>query len=383
MVRGAVQTLTFHPFKRFPPEIRFEIWENSLPPCPTAHFFDVTIHNNEFHICATRERDSGYLPLFAILATCREARAVATAIYRRIEYREMNLTVTNYQWQEQSPAPHHATRPIFKTFEAFDWIPPDDLIILCLPPNLSDSHSLLPRHARSLARNPQLEAGASNGRSPFKWRLNGKRTNAFPFASTLVEGNRHIGLLVPKELLLRGDSHAVVPNFLRGLCESGGGKGLRMVYILLGLRAWPPIFFPHKQDKRSGGGWLGPYLEGNVAWAMGNQGFLMGTTLMWKDMVSLEELQRRQGCSRRQLWWVGSGSVALGLAMPDDSAQRSPFRAMYAFEGRIEEGCRAYWGDRFEGAELLGWMGEELRANNVAKGDGSENDVDWKMPGAF
>src|SRR5437773_11365787 len=91
-----IQAPNFHPFERLPTEIRFRIWEDCLPPYPTVHFFDVIIHhqrrqsNIEFHVRATKEHDSGYLPVLALLASCREARAVVTAYYRITDHHTTN-----------------------------------------------------------------------------------------------------------------------------------------------------------------------------------------------------------------------------------------------------------------------------------------------------
>ena len=80
---------------------------------------------------------------------------------------------------------------------------PDELIILCFP-----------RYGHDLAQNLQTEARTSNDRGPFGWLLNGKETNAFPFAATLAEGSRHIGMII-KSVTPKPHSLLVAPQRFR------------------------------------------------------------------------------------------------------------------------------------------------------------------------
>ncbi len=102
-------------FMLLPAGIRHKIWLDCLPVRPTTHFFEVVNHPRnhiwsaeEFRFRATRAYDSGYLAVYALLATCREARLVVAAHYNRVRRTA--------------------------TFETFDWMPTDDLVVLCFPP---------------------------------------------------------------------------------------------------------------------------------------------------------------------------------------------------------------------------------------------------------
>jgi hypothetical protein len=171
---------------------------------------------------------------------------------------------------------------------------------------------------------------------------------------------RHIGIEIPKELLLCRDFQEAVPMFLRELCGGEGGKGLKMVYIVPGHRAWQSFCPPDIPDNKRGC-WLAPYIESHVDWAMGKKEHLTRTCVMWEDIASPEAQWRRQGRHHRQFWWVGSGGAALALAEQWDIVQKNAFGAMNVLEDVVDVRCRTYWGDEFEGVEFLGWMGEELR----------------------
>src|SRR6266536_434404 len=135
-------TPTFYPFQRLPNEIRFRIWENCLPPRPTVRFFDLinpplTRHhqhlwsNKEFWLRASRDHESGYLRVLPLMGTCREARAVVASYYRRPSSGCFApASATALSETDGSNTSTHSQRNL----APLDWIPQDDLVVLCLPP---------------------------------------------------------------------------------------------------------------------------------------------------------------------------------------------------------------------------------------------------------
>ncbi|EQK98015.1 hypothetical protein OCS_06271 [Ophiocordyceps sinensis CO18] len=101
--------------------------------------------SNEFSVSATPARDSAYLPVYALLATCRESRFVVDAYYR---HRSPGANETYEGWcSPENP---------FGDFETFDWIPAQDLVVLCFPPRQAQ----LPyARALTLARGPARNVG--------------------------------------------------------------------------------------------------------------------------------------------------------------------------------------------------------------------------------
>ncbi len=135
-------TPTFHLFQRLPNEIRFRIWEKCLPPRPTVHFFDLINRplaqhhqhlwsNKEFRLRASRDHESGYLHVLPLMGTCREARAVVASYYRRPSpgcFAPASATALSET--DGSNTSTHSQRNL----APLDWIPQDDLVVLCLPP---------------------------------------------------------------------------------------------------------------------------------------------------------------------------------------------------------------------------------------------------------
>jgi reverse gyrase len=78
-----------------PIEVRAMIWELCLPPGPNLHFFDVANHprkrhlmhswsKKEFRIRASMEHDSGYIPIYNMLKTCKDSRAFVKQHYGQL-----------------------------------------------------------------------------------------------------------------------------------------------------------------------------------------------------------------------------------------------------------------------------------------------------------
>lgn len=129
--RPAAPATTFHKFMNLPPELRRQIWLESLPKEPTTHYFQIV---NESHptskfyfwsskrigIKATRAFESGYKTIVPFINSCYEARQVIWNHYRG-QFRRTNSMEHNRQ-----------TDP--PNFSNFDWLPESDLIVLCFPP---------------------------------------------------------------------------------------------------------------------------------------------------------------------------------------------------------------------------------------------------------
>ncbi|KAK3311028.1 uncharacterized protein B0T15DRAFT_548096 [Chaetomium strumarium] len=146
-------TEAFFPFRRPPAELRHQIWTENLPPRPTAHFFEVLNHprkyhlrgywSEEFRVKATVSHDSGYHAVYPLLAACPESRTVIAEYYRRLQDRDC---VDSSEWQYPYPI-----------FQSFDWIAPDDLVILCFPPK--EAPLDFERNAISFTRGPPRHVG--------------------------------------------------------------------------------------------------------------------------------------------------------------------------------------------------------------------------------
>ncbi|KAM4060780.1 hypothetical protein HRG_001688 [Hirsutella rhossiliensis] len=149
---------TFESFLRLPCEIRRQIWLESPPVGPQAHFFDIINHprkrnmahlwsSSEFGVRATRARDSGYLPVYALLAACRDSRLLVAAHYRQLGG-GAGANEAHDRWCEpENP---------FGNFETFNWIPAHDLVVLCFPPRQAQLPSA---NALTLDRGPARRVG--------------------------------------------------------------------------------------------------------------------------------------------------------------------------------------------------------------------------------
>lgn len=179
-----------------------------------------------------------------------------------------------------------------------------------------------------------------------------------------MEGRLHIGIEVPKGLLGYEDSLAAGKTLLQQFRAGGNRWGLNRVYIVSELTAWPSLFHKHERpDKKSGGDWLAPWLGRSLLWTMDSTARSEETHMLRESIAPRRVPQQTGGqwggCSR-PLWWTGSGNAALGLPCPKDMAQGNAFGEMCELAQKVEMECRNTLGEKFEGAEVLGWMGEEL-----------------------
>ncbi len=167
-------------FQRFPHllfELRWRVWLACLPPSPAAYFFDVvnpltspySFSFVDVRLQPSERHQSAYLHVLPLLAACSESRAAVFGHYRRTGGR-------------LCPGP-----------ASIDWIPLDDLVILCLPP---------------------------------------RKVRHYPAASSITLADRSaIGLAVP-EVYVRGD-HALQANHIVALLKTLGLDPKEMLKVYL------------------------------------------------------------------------------------------------------------------------------------------------------
>ncbi|KAB5526465.1 hypothetical protein GE09DRAFT_1257085 [Coniochaeta sp. 2T2.1] len=314
-----------------------------------AHYWS----SKEFRVCATRARDSGYRIVYTLLATCQEARVTIAAHYARLQRIE-GLDISNAAStadeeehrdgdDETGCARCKPRRDPFSIFQSFDWIPANDLVVLCFPPK-------------------QAELPA---------------TQAITLARRCGRAARHIGLLLPKEVLLieqfgldsnggrptsrDGREGAVddasqvslIPEFLEALREpsfencadagsaTAGRGGVKKAYIIVE-------------------GWYAPDPYWRFEAARPDE-----TICPWEYYMSDEEMQqRRPGSNRtgtghrrrqlRQVWWLGSGRGAMTLPDVGDIVERSPSSRIEGLATMVKAGCMDRGWPEFEGGDTLG-----------------------------
>lgn len=132
-----------------PREIGFQIWINCLPPSLNVHFFDIINHapaarhheyhwsNKELHVRASKDHESGYLHVLPMMEACREARNVIilhySALTRKYHDSESGFDPGDVALSNHANNSDTSTH-LPQSFIPFDWIPPQDLIMLCLSP---------------------------------------------------------------------------------------------------------------------------------------------------------------------------------------------------------------------------------------------------------
>ncbi|KAL6892384.1 hypothetical protein HDV57DRAFT_178728 [Trichoderma longibrachiatum] len=372
------QAQTFPQFQRLPPEIRHRIWEEMLPKSPSVHFFDVlncehpcqlvpSWSSDEFRVRATRHRDSGYLPVYSLLATCRESRSIVEMYYiRRRRGVSCPLSGRPINFSDRPP-----------DFRTFDWIPSDDLMVLCFPP----------------VQVAQLPC-----------------ENAFSLAPGPNQAARRLGLMIPRDLLSRtqfdpiddGETDdgaaelALIPEFINHLHSEDSGpeadaalRGIWKLYLMVegwstnhiqmqltakidskrpvsdwadGIIHWRP------PSAKRGGRMLpwksisepppGPELPlGTIINIMQNNPAFFSTSFNHSNQRIVHQPASESGGGARQLYWLGSSRPALGTLRPDDLVQERSAQKLHDFMQILEMQCRAQqWHHNFGGVEALGWL---------------------------
>ncbi|TFB07568.1 hypothetical protein CCMA1212_001150 [Trichoderma ghanense] len=376
--RPKQQAKTFPQFQRLPPEIRHRIWEEMLPKSPSVHFFNVlncesqrhlvpSWSSEEFRLRATKRRDSAYLSVYRLLATCRESRSIVERYYI-LRRRGVSCPLSG------GPINFSDRPPDFRTF---DWIPCSDLLVLCFPP----------------VQVAQLPSA-----------------NAFTLDPGPNQAARRLGVMIPKGLMSMphfdpmddGDTDddaaqqlALVPEFINHLHGSIPGpqtndatpRGIWKLYLMvegwstnhiqMQLRAkidskepvgdWAdgPIYWRAPSAKR--GGRMLPW--GSISEPPPGPEFPLGAiiNIMQNDPVffntNFNHNQRiihqpaPEGDGARQLYWLGSRRPALGTLRPDDFVQKRSAQKLHDFMQILEVQCRVQqWHHNFGGVEALGWL---------------------------
>lgn len=376
---------TLPSFGRLPAELRHIIWTDCLPPQPTAHFFEVRNHprqrhmaqiwnSKEFRVCATKERDSGYRIIYTLLATCRESRIVTATYYQRLQ-------------AEHDPRLWQYPFPVFRDF---NWIPADDLVVLCFRPKQAPlpknhaitSHSGPARHvglcfpsevlmisqfglADDQGGHLDSSAATTNDDSQktliheFLAQLCGRRASDSPPTGAVPTGGRSTGstaaLPAPRAVIDRGIKNILViyegwtavelgSNFVPGEDGHGHMPQRRREEVLASLRGgrvrW--IFDAARPN------------ETCVPWYQ-----VSGVGLHPRDRTAANYRGRFGGRPHRRWWWLGSGDNVLGGRDIDELVERAPGAGVMSTLACVWQGCRARGWRELVGTEVLGWMLQE------------------------
>lgn len=351
-IRGKKRTptvrCTFRDFPRLPAELRHIVWTNCLPPRPTAHFFEVLNHprkrhmaqhwsSSEFRVCATTEHDSGYRVIYSLLAVCQESRIIIANHYKRLQ---------------QSPDPLAWQFP-FPVFQDCNWIPPDDLIILCFPPKQAP---LPEKHAVTFSSGPARKVGIYFPKEMLLIAQFGVEDEG---TGRMLRYRDNIPGIVDDESQI-----PMIPEFLDRLCRDAGlddpeqqtagpGKGgIKKLHVLYeGWRTWDC----HVPEP-------GPWSSMKSLEACRDRGH------MWRFDAARENESVNQWCKLTSLcraageplcrgwWWLASGSNAVAGWDAYDVAERTPGRLINECRGVMERGCRVRGWSEFEGGDVLGWI---------------------------
>lgn len=348
----------FPRFQQLPPEIRQRIWTELIPRAPSVHFFEVLNHqrrrhlapswsSHEFRVRATTTRDSAYQPVYTLLATCRESRRLVQVHYAH----RWHGGSTSSPMADGDDIEHCDRIPDFRTF---DWIPPQDLMVLCFPP----------------IQVAQLPPG-----------------NAFTLSPGPEQPARRIGVCVPTEIMSmshfnptdegEGDDDAaqvsLIPEFIDRLhrpvhpdhAHEVVYRGISKLYLV--VEGWTPNHMSMQvttgiDTNRPVDTWsnnpicwqspAGKKDERRVAWKL-----VAGTTDDDDDDDDDDNDSDGTKSEKRQLWWLGSNRPALGSLSPEDLVQKSQARRLCEFLDTLATECDLLpWNDCFEGVEALGWL---------------------------
>ncbi|KAL6864052.1 hypothetical protein J3F83DRAFT_716335 [Trichoderma novae-zelandiae] len=364
-------------FQRLPPEIRQRIWGELVPRRPSVHFFEVLNRERrrhlaaswssaEFRVRATKKRDSSYLSVYALLATCRESRSVVETYYIcRRRGVSCPLSGGTINFSDRPP-----------DFRTFDWIPSNDLVVLCFPP--VQVAQLPPRNALTLSPGPNQAA-------------------------------RRIGVLVPAEVMSmthfnpmdEGEDDddaaqiAMIPDFINKLHRpSHPGhqttaipRGIWKLYLIIegwstnhitmqltaGIDTNKPadnwadnsIYWLFQSAKR--GERMLPWrcisqpsprhTHSPVLSIMHNQNIFFNSNFNHGSNQRIINRPAKEFNGARQLYWLGSSRPVLGTLRPEDLVQKPSANKLHDFMQTLSAQCRAQqWHAGFGGVEALGWL---------------------------
>ncbi|KAM0261882.1 hypothetical protein ACHAQJ_002085 [Trichoderma viride] len=344
----------FRRFKQLPPEIRYRIWAELIPRKPSVHFFNVLNHqrkrhlatswsSEEFRVCATTTRDSGYRPVYTLLSTCRESRRIAQTYYSR-RWQGLTCPLSGNSMKSSNQPPD---------FRTFDWIPHEDLVVLCFPPI-------------QVAKFPP--------------------GNAFTIAPSSSQPARRIGVCVPTELMSMNHLHpdegegeddaaqiSLIPEFIDRLHRrihpdhigDFAYRGIWKLYLI--VEGWSPNHLSMQvtagiDTNRPVHTWSNNQISWHSQAAKKDE-----RRVPWKNVLGSADDESSAVASdcnnndddndKRRLWWLGSNRLALGSLNPEDVVQRSQARRLCEFVDTLAAECDMQpWHEGFEGVEALGWL---------------------------
>ncbi len=343
-------TPTFPRFCELPFELRHQIWMNCLPPRPTAHFFDVLNHprkrhlakywsTEEFRVAATNDHDSGYKTVYRLLAACSESRDIVASYYKALQ--QPNTTPTDPDLTSAWKAPYTA-------FQTFNWIPADDLVVLCFPPK---QRPLPAQHAITFSKGPARSVGIY-----------------LPVEMAIIAQFGRQDQVTDVDLSEPDDFDdeiqlLLVGSFLKSLRDGAGDRGGGIKNIHVFAEGWHTMCWKYEHL-------LNPPVRGDRRWL---QKARIASALHWRFNGAREAETRMSlrrvpglpmrdpaGCSkpfRRDWWWLGSGDDALGIIVAEDSVERSPARALWHCAQLVWDGCASLGWSEFRGGDVLGRMG--------------------------
>ncbi|KAL7796007.1 hypothetical protein V8C37DRAFT_372802 [Trichoderma ceciliae] len=340
----------FPRFNQLPPEIRHRIWAELIPRKPSVHFFEVLNHqrkrhlapswsSEEFRVRATTARDSGYRPVYTLLATCGESRRIVQMYYSR-QWQGLTCPLTGSSVKPRDRLPD---------FRTFDWIPAEDLIVLCFPP----------------IQVPKLPP-----------------SNAFTLSPGPTQPARRIGIWVPTEIMSmnrfnptdegEGDDDAtqisLIPVFIDRLhrpihpdhAVETIYSGIWKLYLI--VEGWSPNHTSMQvtagiDTNRPVDAWSNNQISWHSQAARKDERNVHWESILGSTSAEDESTHPLPSNNQRQLWWLGSNRPALGSLCPQDLVQKPQARRLCEFLDTLATECSLQpWHKGFEGVEALGWL---------------------------
>lgn len=233
------------------------------------------------------------------MGTCKEARTVVTSYYSRLSPGRRTADGKSHSQTSDS----NTSTDSQPNLAPFDWIPPDDLVVLCLPP---------------------------------------RQSNRFPASHDItLAGRSRVGFAVPYELLDWADIAAAPPLILRDLVSSK----LPQMYLLSNMHA---VTSPKYNASCF-------WTQRKVDWIATDLERWTRRMLSWRQVIDKDAV--------RQRYWVANRESGRSFWCGDDTAVRTPQTddrfvawSMLRFVEMVKRNGQVYWEEEFWGTEILGWM---------------------------
>ncbi|KAK3186743.1 hypothetical protein K4F52_004489 [Lecanicillium sp. MT-2017a] len=341
---------TFAKFKELPQEIRRNIWMECLPPESAAHFFSIVnkpmpLHLRDawnfedFRVQRTTKYASGYRIVYPLVASCKEAREVIWMYYKTLMLRDAPyLQAPN--WSEPAD------------FSNCEWIPPNDLIVLCFPPVAGRLDS---RHCISFEYSPK-------------------------------KPNRHVAVLASKEIL-EMTTYGSDIDILNSFSELDDSEQLRFASIFLSA-----LLCRKDGDTTSRASRLGKLYLGAESWGAEScsyrpsgssntvdtvdklrkgsfvvtfPGTIKLTPMMEPPCRPLVDNVREYldaQPSERPIWWLNAGTKGLGVMQYRDDIDEIAYEGLIELAGKLLNGGLALIGAEPDvRLQFLCWVSDDVR----------------------